>query len=119
MNKFFLGIDCGSTMVKAALFDRSGKEIAVHSAKNKLLHPHSGWTETDMEAVWNNTVTVIREVVRSSGVDPKQIACIACCGHGNGLYLVDENGKPTRNGISSSDGRARKYIEEWNRDNLR
>ena len=118
MSTFFLGIYCGSTMVKAALFDRSGKEIAVHSAKNKLLHPHSGWTETDMEAVWNNTVDVIREVVRSSGTDPNQIACIACCGHGNGLYLVDENGRPTRNGISSSDGRARKYIEEWNRDNL-
>ena len=118
MSTFFLGIDCGSTMVKAALFNRNGKEIAVRSAKNKLLHPNSGWTETDMEAVWQNAVDVIREVVRSSGVDPKQIACIACCGHGNGLYLVDENGKPTRNGISSSDGRARKYIEDWNRDNL-
>ncbi len=115
---FFLGLDCGSTMVKAALFDRMGNEIAVRSAKNPLLHPKSGWTETDMNVLWDNVLAVIRDVVKGSGVDPERIVGVACCGHGNGLYLVDENGNPTRNGICSSDGRARKYIEDWNRDGL-
>ncbi len=115
---YYLGIDCGSTMVKAALFDRSGKEVAVRSVKNKLLHPKSGWTEIDMNALWENIVTAIGDVLRFSGVDPKSIACVACCGHGNGLFLADADGNPTRNGIGSSDGRARKYIEDWNRENI-
>ncbi|EPL6513875.1 TPA: carbohydrate kinase, partial [Klebsiella pneumoniae] len=35
--------------------------------------------------------------------------------HGNGLYLVDEEGHPVRNGIISTDSRAKEYVERWQR----
>ncbi|MCS5874178.1 hypothetical protein LN650_26160 [Klebsiella pneumoniae subsp. pneumoniae] len=37
---------------------------------------------------------------------------MAVTGHGNGLYLVDEEGHPVRNGIISTDSRAKEYVEE-------
>ena len=116
--KYLLGIDCGSTMVKAALFDTEGKEHAVASSKVEHIYLHPGWTENNMDALWNGVCGVIREVIRQSGVDAKQIASVTCTGHGNGLYLVTKDGTPARNGIISSDGRARKYIEQWTQEKV-
>ena len=115
---YLLGIDCGSTMVKAAVFDAKGKEHAVASRKVKHIYLHPGWTENDMNALWNGVCEVIREVLERSGIVPKQIASVTCTGHGNGLYLVTNDGTPARNGIISSDARAREYIEKWTRENV-
>ena len=38
---------------------------------------------------------------------------MASAGHGNGIYVVDENGEPCDNAIMSTDGRARDIIDEW------
>jgi len=116
--QYLLAIDCGSTMVKAAVFDTGGKELAVASRKVEHIYLHPGWTENDMNALWNGVCEVIREVLERSGVDPKQVASVTCTGHGNGLYLVAHDGTPARNGIISSDARARKYIEQWTQDNV-
>ncbi|MDR0870811.1 MAG: carbohydrate kinase [Planctomycetaceae bacterium] len=115
-----IGIDCGSTMVKAALFDRRGTELAVAGRKIEHLYPHPGWTENNMNAVWRSVCECLAEITRQAAVRTDGVRCITCTGHGNGLYLVDENGEPVRNGIISSDSRARKYIEEWgvSRDGL-
>jgi len=115
---FLLGIDCGSTMVKAAVFDAAGREHAVASRKVTHIYLHPGWTENDMNALWNGVCEVIREVLACSGVSPREIACVTCTGHGNGLYLVADDGTPARNGVISSDARAREYIEQWTRDDV-
>ena len=41
-----------------------------------------------------------------SGVKPEEIAGIGNTGHGNGVYLLDKQGRPLRNGIQSMDSRA-------------
>ena len=110
---YLIGIDCGSTMIKAAVFDSSGKEYAVASRKVEHIYLYPGWTENDMNVLWKGVCEVIREIMDKSEIDPQQIACVTCTGHGNGLYLVAENGSPVRNGIISSDNRARKFIEQW------
>jgi L-xylulokinase len=56
---------------------------------------------------------MIRETISKSGIDSTQIIAVACTGHGNGLYLVDENGAPVRNAINSSDNRAQQVIDNW------
>ncbi|MCL2119517.1 MAG: carbohydrate kinase [Planctomycetaceae bacterium] len=115
---YFLGIDCGSTIVKAAVFDATGREHAVASRKVEHIYLHPGWTENDMNALWNGVCEVIREVLERSGVDSRQVVCVTCTGHGNGLYLIADDGTPARNGIISSDARAREYIERWTCENV-
>ena len=114
----YLGIDCGSTVVKAALFDKNGKEWGVCGKKVRHIYLHDGWTENDATELFENVCEVIRGVIAQAKIDPKTIRSVSCCGHGNGLYLTDEHGKPTRNGIISSDGRARKYVEQWTAENV-
>ncbi|MDO5553347.1 MAG: FGGY-family carbohydrate kinase [Planctomycetia bacterium] len=114
--KYLLGIDCGSTIVKAALFDENGHEISVVGEKIPHLYPHSGWTENDPEKLWQSVLTLLSRLLRETGIDPGQIAALACTGYGNGLYLTDAKGTPVRNGIISSDLRARDYVQQWLND---
>ena len=118
MGQYLLGIDNGSTVSKAALFDLHGKEIAVASCKADTEYPHPGWTERDMEMLWQSTASAIREVLAKSGVRPEEIAGIGNTGHGNGVYLLDKQGRPLRNGIQSMDSRAADVVTDWNQRNL-
>jgi L-xylulokinase len=118
MAQYLLGIDNGSTVSKAALFDLHGKEIAVASCKADTEYPHPGWTERNMEMLWQCTATAIREVLAKSGVKPEEIAGIGNTGHGNGVYLLDKQGMSLRNGIQSMDTRAADVVTEWNQRNL-
>ncbi len=118
MSKYLMGIDNGGTVSKAALFDLQGKEIAVASRKTGLLTPKPGWAERDIEQIWQAAAEAIKEVVSKSGVAADEIICVAPTGHGNGLYLVDENGKPVRNAIMSMDSRARGYIDKWQQEGI-
>ncbi|MDO4583441.1 MAG: FGGY-family carbohydrate kinase [Planctomycetia bacterium] len=114
---YFLGIDNGGTMTKAALFDERGCEKACASRKVETFHPQPGWEEVEPESLWEANVAAIRDVLAISGIAPREIACVAGAGHGNGLYLVNGVGKPLL-GIRSTDTRARDYVEKWQRDGV-
>ena len=118
MATYLLGTDNGGTVSKAALFTPDGRELAVASQKTETLTPAPDQTEMDMARTWQATAASIREVIDKGGVNPADIACVACTGHGNGLYLVDEAGEPVRNAIASSDSRARGYIDQWAADGV-
>ena len=118
MPKYLLGTDNGCTVAKAALFTLDGKEIAAAGRKIDPITPKPGFAEMDMTASWAATADSIREVIAKSGIDPHDIACVASAGHGNGLYLVDKDGRPVRNAISSTDARARSYSDKWNAEGL-
>lgn len=118
MPQYLLGIDNGSTMIKAAVFGTDGQEVSVASRKGDWLSPQPGWSEADMEVLWQLTAEAVREAIGRSGIDPAQIACVACTGHGNGLYLVDAAGRPVRPAIRGSDTRARAYIDRWLADGV-
>jgi L-xylulokinase len=113
MAKYLVGVDNGGTVSKAAVFTADGRELAVVGRPVALIVKHPGWSERDMNVLWQDTAAAIREAVEKSGVNPEDIACVTCTGHGNGLYLIDADGNPVRNGIYSSDGRAASIIADW------
>ena len=118
MGQYFLGIDNGNTVSKAALFDLHGKEVAIASCRVDTVFLHPGWTERDMGMLWQSTASAIREVLAKSGVQPEAIAGIGSTGHGNGIYLLDKSGQPLRNGIQSMDTRAADVINEWKQSGM-
>ena len=114
--KYLLGLDNGGTTTKAALYDLRGKEIAVSSVATAMLAPKPGFTERDMEEMWDANCRVIRDVMEQASVSPQDIAGVAICGHGKGLYLWGKDGHPARNGIISTDNRAWEYPVQWRQD---
>ena len=114
--KFFLGLDNGGTTTKAALYDRDGREVGVSNMETRMLAPKPGFTERDMEEMWQANCKVIRDVLEKTGTAPEDVAGVAICGHGKGLYLWGKDGKPVRNGIISTDNRAYAYPAKWRED---
>ncbi len=111
--KYYLGLDNGGTTTKAAIFDEDGKQIATAGMSTQMLVPKPGFTERDMEEMWEANCHVVKEALRLSGCDPHDIAAVAVCGHGKGLYLWGKNEAPVRNGIISTDNRAWEYPKQW------
>ena len=116
MNNYLLGIDNGGSVTKAVIFDAQGREIASSSAKVPMLRPQPGFTERDMDALWQANLEMIRNVLQASGVDAGQIRGVACTGPGKGLYLWGKDGQPAYHGIVSTDARAWMYPEQWEKD---
>ncbi|MGQ9458732.1 MAG: FGGY-family carbohydrate kinase [Anaerolineae bacterium] len=116
METYLLGIDNGTTVTKAALFNLRGEEVAVGSQEVKTYHPQPGWAEQSMDEIWQATVAAIRECLRKAEVDPKAIAGISLSGHGGGVWLLDGQGRPVREAIIWLDGRAKPYLDRWAAD---
>ncbi len=113
---YYVGLDNGGTLTKAALYSSSGEEIAVCSTATEINVPQAGYAERDMEQMWRTNCEVLHRLVTDAGVDPADIRAVACCGHGKGLYLWGHDGKPVRAGIVSMDNRASEYAQRWKED---
>ena len=113
MENYVLGIDNGGTVIKAALFSLDGREIAVASRQTVVFNPRPGFTERNMDELWEQNCACIRQVIADSGINPAVIVGVGVCGHGKGLYPWGKNGKPAYNGIISTDNRAWQYPEKW------
>ena len=103
---YFLGIDAGTTSMKSALFDESGRMLAVARAEYELLTPAPAIVECDAETYWRVCCAVVRQVVSQSGVAPATIATLAISSQAETLVLLDAAGAPTRRVIVWLDNRA-------------
>jgi sugar (pentulose or hexulose) kinase len=109
-----LGIDNGTTVTKAALFDQHGRELAVGSSQEvRVTHPEPGWAEQNMHEVWSATVQAVRECLQIAQIDPSDIAGISFSGHGGGVWLLDDRGAPVRDAIIWLDARAKPILDQW------
>jgi L-xylulokinase len=116
MEKYVLGIDNGGTVIKAALFSLNGREIAVASRQTKVLNPRPGYTERDMDELWEQNCACVKQVLADSGIKPEAVVGVGVCGHGKGLYPWSKKGKPAYNGIISTDNRAWQYPDKWKKE---
>src|SRR5690348_10685396 len=105
----YVGIDVGTSMVKAAAFDEEGRELGVE-ARAVGLALHGGVVEQDMEEVYGAVVTVL-EALNSRLAEP--VALAGLTGQGDGVWLVDKEGRPVRAAASWMDGRAHELLDQW------
>jgi L-xylulokinase len=110
---YFLGIDIGGTVIKSGLYDEGGEEKAVASRNDPAIAGPVGWSERDMRAMWRSVCATVRRVLVESGVSPSEVRGVGFSAHGKGLYAVDRDGEPVRNGIISSDNRALPLVHAW------
>lgn len=116
MDAYFMGIDNGGTLCKAVIFNRKGEEISSASTRLNMITPQAGFTERDMDELWEMNAAVIKETIRKADIRPDEIRGVACTGHGKGLYLWGKDNRPCYNGIVSTDSRAWEYTERWAQD---
>lgn len=102
----YIGLDCGTSVIKAAAFDSAGQEIAVADAKVETSSPAPGRMEFDPEALWRQAAQALRQLSNKLGPRSTNIAALAITGAGNGITLANAEGKPLSSGILAVDNRA-------------
>jgi L-xylulokinase len=116
MATYLLGIDNGSTTIKAAIFDAAGREVAVHGVTSSVQTPGPGRFERTLDEIWRANVEVIRGVLSKSAVNPAEIACCAVTGHGGGVHMVDAAGAAVYPAMEGVDARAAGVVARWMTD---
>ena len=76
MKKYILAIDQGTTGSRAFVFDAKGQVVSSAYQEFKQYFPKPGWVEHDASEIWNSVDAVIRKAVKSSRINPKEIAAI-------------------------------------------
>ena len=105
-----LGIDLGTTEVKAGLVALDGQLLAMARAGYGLSVGHGpGWVEQDPGAWWSAVVGAVRALHPESPVD---IVAIGVDGHGPTFAPVDDRGEATRPAITFLDTRAAAEADE-------
>lgn len=111
ISTYFIGIDAGSSLCKAAIFDLSGRQFAEATRRTPISRPRPGWCELDPEMCWTAVVDVIRDAFQSSGLEPQQIGGIGISAAMVGAWLVDSEGQAVRPGINWEDSRSQEVID--------
>ena len=110
-----LGIDIGTTGVRAAIFADDGRMVADASASCQHDSPRPGWAEVDPEAWWRAVARVLGELTRG-GSKLDAVTCIAVVGQAPTVVLVDAAGDAVRPAIlwldTRADGEARELGTE-------
>ena len=101
---YVIGLDLGTTAVKAALYDTSGHCLAEVQREEQLYTPRPGWVEQDPAAWYEHLCILIREV--SGKVNKENIIGIGVSSQGISFVPVDNSLNPLGNAMSWLDGRA-------------
>ncbi|OLM28571.1 putative xylulose kinase [Pseudonocardia sp. Ae717_Ps2] len=98
-----LGIDLGTSSVKAIVTGLDGTVIGHAAVPYPVLAPRPGWSETDPEAWLSATAAAVRTAVAEVGARP---VAIGLSGQMHGLVLAKADGRPIRHAMLWSDARA-------------
>ncbi|TMF48821.1 MAG: xylulokinase [Chloroflexi bacterium] len=105
-----LGIDLGTTGVKAALFAAAdGRVLSWAFIDYPLSHPHPGWAEQNPEEWWQATLTAIRLCLTNGvgeGVSPSNVRGVGLSGQMHGVVLLDAQSMVLRPCIIWADQRS-------------
>ena len=107
----FLGIDLGTSGVKALLADPEGTILAEGTGElGRLTAAHPLQAEQEAEAWWQATVTAIQ--VCLAAAPRARVLAVGLTGQKHALLALDENDRPLRPAVLWADGRARAEAEE-------
>ena len=107
-----LGLDIGTTSTIGVLIRPPDQTLAVASRPVALRSEHVGWAEEDPEQWWANVGEIVRELMRSSGASPGDVAVVGVTGMLPAVVLLDSSGRLLRPSIQQSDARCGGEVDE-------
>jgi len=102
-----LGLDLGTTNVKAIVTDRDGQPIAQGSAPVTLIHVGADGVEQDIEEIWRATLAAIAQA--GEDCDLAAVEAVGISAQGGAMQLLDGDANPVGLTISWLDGRGRPH----------
>jgi xylulokinase len=113
--EYLVGIDLGSTSLKAIVYDHDGRAVAGGSRPTERFHPnpdHPEWTVWEPAQIWEGAAAATRDAVAQLD-NPRDIKGVAVTGMGMDGLPVDEQGAWLYPLISWHDTRTGPQFEWW------
>lgn len=107
-----IGLDIGTTSVKACLFTMNGKLIAEVEKMNSFYYPQQGWVEQDPIEIERAAVQAIREVNQKAALKKEELTGIGISAAMHSIICVNAEGKPVSPALIWADGRSYQEAEQ-------
>ena len=102
----FLGLDLGTSAVKAVLVNADNRIIDSKSCPLSVSRPHQGWSEQDPESWWQAADLAVRKLGHSHPDKMAAVAGIGLSGQMHGLTALDASDAVLRPAILWNDTRS-------------
>jgi erythritol kinase len=106
-----VGIDAGTSVMKAVAFTLSGRQIASSSVRNSYHTGDDGAVTQSLEQTWLDCARALRELGEKVQNLPGRTAAISVTAQGDGTWLVGRDNKPVTDAWLWLDARAAPTVE--------
>ena len=113
MNKYYLGIDQGTTGTTALLLDGNWDIAARVYKEHKQYYPKPGWVEHDPVEIWDRILETSKMAVEEAEINVEDITCLGLDNQGETVMVWDKvTGIPVYNAIVWQDRRTARLADE-------
>ena len=110
-NRYYLGLDVGSSSLKAMLVRSTGELVAVASSGYETFYPHPGHVEQNPNDWYAAACLAVRKLLAETGVGPDRVAGIGLSGTSHVPSLLDEHLRLIRPAILWNDIRSEEQVK--------
>ena len=110
--RYIISVDQSTQGTKALLFDESGSLIKRADKSHRQIVNEKGWVSHDPMEIYENTITVVKNLMEESGIDPAQVVCAGISNQRETSLAWDKvTGEPLGQAIVWQCARATKLCE--------
>jgi xylulokinase len=110
--RLLLGVDLGSSGVKAVLLDAELGIVASYTHDVALFSDYPGWAEADHHEWWDAVCALVPRLLEIAAVSNDDVSAVAVTGMVPATLAIGNDGEPLRRAILQNDARATKEIDE-------
>ncbi len=115
MSKYIIGIDAGTTGIRAIAFDHDSNILSNAYSEFTQYFPEPGWVEHDADEIFDVTMAMIKKCVEDGGLDLNDLVAIGITNQRETTVLWDKNtGKSVCPSIVWQDMRTADRVTEFN-----
>ncbi|MBY5924706.1 MULTISPECIES: FGGY-family carbohydrate kinase [unclassified Halomonas] len=108
-----VGLDAGTSVIKAVAFAGDGRELAKTQCANQVHHRPGGAVEQGLDDTWRAARTTLDELFRQHPELADRLGAIAVTGQGDGTWLIDDAGRPVGDAMLWLDNRSSDIVSHW------
>ncbi|WP_226670682.1 gluconokinase [Metabacillus litoralis] len=110
--EFVIGLDLGTTSVKAVVFDLKGNVISISEEMITSIYPQQGWVEQDPIQIERFAVIAVRNAIENANINKSELLTIAFSSAMHSLICLGEDYQPLSQALIWADGRSSEQAEK-------
>jgi xylulokinase len=113
-----LGIDLGTSGLKAAVFGFDGTLLGLGRATSEYLSGPAGWAEQDPRSWWAGCCTAVQTALARAAIGAADVTAVGVCGFHHCPVFLDADGVPVRPTIVTHDSRLAGSLADLDRSGI-